>query len=41
MLGIGVGVATGTDAGAGVGMAAGETLMLTVAVLPAAEPSVA
>ena len=33
-LGIGVGVAT-ADAGAGVGVAAGETLSVTVAALPA------
>ena len=41
MLGTGVGVAIGVNAGAGVGVAADVTLMLTVAVLPAAEPSVA
>ena len=40
MLGMGVGVAT-VDAGAGVGVAADVTLMLTAAVLLAAEPSVA
>ena len=38
-LGMGVGVATGTDAGAGVGVAPAVTSMLTVVVLPAAEPS--
>ena len=37
-LGMGVGVAT-DDAGAGVGVAPAVILMLTVAVLPAAEPS--
>ena len=40
MLGMAVGVAT-ADAGAGVGVAADVTLMLTVAVLPALEASVA
>ena len=39
MSGMGVGVASATDAGAGVGVTA-ATLMLTVAVLLAAEPSV-
>jgi hypothetical protein len=38
--GMGVGVAT-ADAGAGVGVAADVTLMLTVAVLPAPDASVA
>ena len=38
-LGTGVGGASATDAGAGVGVAPAVTLMLTVAVLPAAEPS--
>ena len=38
-LGTGVGVAT--DAGAGVSVAAGGTLIVTVAVLPASESSVA
>lgn len=40
MLGMGVGVASGTDAGAGVGVTA-ATLIVMVAALPAAEPSVA
>ena len=39
MSGMGVGVASATDAGAGVGVTA-ATLMLTVAALLAAEPSV-
>ena len=40
MLGMGVGVAT-ADAGEGVGKAAGETLIVTAAVLPAEEAAVA